>query len=412
MKITLVNILLLFCFSLHAQWGGGFNNGFATSPKNKVKGCNCEAVTACDIDNAPFKLYNVGGATAVRIVSFEDGNRIWRNNSGNDFTLDRDGVLEVSSAKGDIFYSCSEISGSGERGNSNRALLPEYLSSNVLGGTASRYAGVELSIFSLDATSATIFRNGAIVNTIALTPNNVSTFLQSGNYTGNWKIVADGKILGFKSEDTPFNGDASVMLKPSTDILGWASTSAYISKESGSATPQAFQVYSHLGNYTTGTIATTYNIVNNADLPHTSTQDDYFDPNVNIRVQSLEGLYANSRADSDGGDDTPFLPIDLLTTHHKIPQPSEYVSISNLGCSVINVFDGSGSLVTTLTPTKTNTTALAPCAVRYGTPNGATNIPQGYEFVSTEGINVVYQPKNSGAFGSDDDETVSYGYNK
>ena len=106
------------------------------------------------------------------------------------------------------------------------------------------------------------------------------------------------------------------------------------------------------------------------------------------------------------------MPIDLMTTHHKIPQPSEYVAISNLNGSPIQVFDASGVLVTTLTPTKVNTNILAPYAVRYGTPNGATNVPLGYEFVSTEPIHVVYQPKGAGAFGSDDDETVSYGYNK
>lgn len=371
----------------------------------------CSDCCSC-FEDATFKLYNVGGATAIRIASTSDNNRVWRNTELDEVgPIDRDEVIETTSTVGDILYSCDPIFSSGERGSSHRSLMPEYLASDELGTTASRSGGIEIKIFSLTATTADIFRNGVLITTIPLTVNTVDTYVQTGAYTGNWKIEANGLILGFKSEDAPFNVDASVMMKPSVDLIGWASTSAYIAKESGSATPLPFEVYSHLGNYTTGTIASTYNIVNSADLPHNTAQDNYYDPRVNIRVQSTEGLYGNGRGDSDGGDDTSLTPTDLLRTHHKIPQPSEYVSISNLNGSPIQVLDASGALITTLTPTKTNTDALAPYAVRYGAANGGVNVPVLTEFVSTEGIEVIYQPKGAGVFGSDDDETRSHGYN-
>lgn len=367
----------------------------------------------CDcFEDAKYKLYNVGGVTNIRVASWEDSNTIWINDDNTTFDIDKDQVLELSSNEGDIIYSCEPIFSSGELGSSHRGLVPEYTANDVLGTTASRYGGIQIKLYSLSATSADIFRNGVLVNTIPLTVGAVSTFNQTGNYTGNWKVVANGEVLGFKSEDTPFNGDASVMVRPSTDIIGWASTSSYVAKESGSVGSFTFDTYSHLGNYT-GTIATTYNIVNSADLPHTTTQSRYYDQNSNLRFisRTSEGLYANSRADSDGGDDTPFLPIDILKTHHKIPQPSEFVAISTIGSATVEVRDAAGILITTLTTTKVNTDPLAPYAVRYGTPNGLSNIPAGYEFIGSEGLNIVYQPKGAGLFGSDDDETVSWGYN-
>lgn len=380
------------------------NTGFVTPNRREID---------CTFSKATNKLYNVGGANAARIVTLDDNVKVWRNSSSDLVgTIDRGGFLEISTQQDDVFYSCGCIFGQGEEGSAGIALIPEYLSSNELGTTAQRFGGVDLSIYSLDATSAQIFRNGSLVQTLPLTPRQTTTFTQTGNYVGNWKVVANGQILGHRREDNAGNGDSAEILKPSTDILGWASTAAYIAKESGSATPQSFQVYSHLGNYTTGTIATTYNIVNSADLPHNTAQDDYYDPNVNIRVQSSEALYGNSIGDSDGGDNTPLVPTDLLTTHHKIPQPTEYISITSLGPATVEVSDINGNLVQTVILTKANTDSQAPYAARIGTANNSTNQPLGYELVGSEPILVVYQPKGAGSFGSDDDEQNSWGYNK
>ena len=101
----------------------------------------------------------------------------------------------------------------------------------------------------------------------------------------------------------------------------------------------------------------------------------------------------------------------MLTTHHKIPQPSEFVSISNINGSPIQVFDPAGNLIQIVTPTKVNPDPLAPYAIRLGVINNAANIPAGTEYVSTEGLRVVYQVEDGGAFGSDADEQNSYGYN-
>ena len=87
------------------------------------------------------------------------------------------------------------------------------------------------------------------------------------------------------------------------------------------------------------------------------------------------------------------------------------MSISNINGSPIQVFDPAGNLIQTVTPTKVNPDPLAPYAIRLGATNNAANIPAGTEYVSTEGLRVVYQPEDAGAFGSDSDEQNSYGYN-
>ena len=382
------------------------NTGFVTSPRPILD-------DTCPFSAVTHTLYNVGGATGVRIVSMDDNTKIWRN-SENDFlgTINRDGVLETTSVQGDVFYACGCIFGSGEEGNADIELMPDYLASDVLGATMSRYGGIDVSLYSLSANNARIFRNGNLEATLTLTPDTVTTFTKTGNYVGNWKVEADGQILGFKREDNQGNGDSSAMMIPSTDILGWASTLAYIAKESGSATPLPFQVYSHLGNYTTGTIATTYNIVNSVDLPHTTAQDNYYDPRVNIRVQANEGLYGVGLADSNGGNCTALVPVDLLTTHHKIPQPAEYIAISAIEPATVDTFNPDGSFDQTITLTKVNTDPLAPYSARIGTIGATASFPVGYELVGSSPITVVYQPEDAGGFGSDEDEQNSYGYNK
>lgn len=365
----------------------------------------------CPFSAAGYKLYNVGGATAVRIVTTGTNARIWRNDATGDLgTISRDGVLETSAAKGDVFYCCEPIWGVGENGTHDVTLVPDYTAGETLVATASRYSSIQLDLYSLGATSAQVYRNGGLVSTVALTPNAVTTFTQGNPYTGSWRVDANGPVMGFKRSQN--GGDSSIMAVPANRIIGWASTAAYIGKQSSSATAQQFTAYSHLGNYT-GTIATTYNIVDSVDLPHNTAQDNYYDPRVGMIAVGVGviNLHGNSRADNDGGNDTAFLPTGWLRTFHKTPQPLEFASINSLTGAPVEVRDPSGVLITTLTPTKVNTDPNAPYSVLYGTPNNATNIPIGTEFYSSSPIQIVMQTKGGGAFGSDDDEFNSIGYN-
>ena len=113
---------------------------------HKSRLCVC---CGCCFSAAPHRLYNVGGATAARIVSCEDQNQIWINNKQNKVgILDRNGVLEIPLVKGDVIYSCLPIYSSGENAASHRALQPDYTASTELGTTASRYGGIDINIYS------------------------------------------------------------------------------------------------------------------------------------------------------------------------------------------------------------------------------------------------------------------------
>lgn len=365
----------------------------------------------CPFYLAQYKLYNVGGATAVRIVTTGTNARVWRNDAAGDLgTISRNGVLETSAAKGDVFYCCEPIWGVGESGTFDVTLVPDYTAGSTVAGTISRSGSIQIELYSLGATSAQVYRNGGLVSTIALTPNAVTTFTQGNPYTGSWRVDANGPVMAFKR--TQSGADSSIMATPTNRIIGWASSAAYIGKETSSATSQQFTAYSHRGNYT-GNIATTYNIINSADLPHSGAQGSYYDPNVGMVAVGANGinLHGNSRADADGGNDTAFLPTSWMRTLHKLPQPCEFASINSLTNAPVEVRNPDGSLLTTLTPTKVNTDPNAPYSVRYGTPNNAANIPIGTEFYSTSPIQIVAQAKGGGAFGSDDDEFNSFGYN-
>ena len=359
----------------------------------------------CTSGTAPYKLYNVGGATAARVYSYEDNNQVWLNNSFLG-SIDKQEGLEFNLALGDVLKSCYPIAASGEDGDAGIELQPFWTMSDRQGTNYSRGGGVDLNIYSIDATSVNIYRNHALVTTLAVVPNQVTTFTQAGNYVGSWIVEGvDGCIMAFHREDNAGTNDPEPMTALSNDISGWASTAAYISSDIGGT---GFDSYSNLGNYSS-TIATTYNIINATDLPNTTAQDDFFDPRVSLRVITTGvDLYGSSRADSDGGDSAAFFPTSWLKTRHLIPQPTEFISVLNYSGATIDVYDENGVL-TTITPTKTNTDALAPYAFRIGTPDGTTNQNAGYLLESTDPLMVVYQPKGAGNFGSDDDELNSFG---
>lgn len=368
-----------------------------------------EDVLDCPFEDASYALYNVGGADAVRIVTTGDNMTVWRNSESTALgPISRDGVLEASSSQGDIFYACEPIFGSGSLGSFDVSLVPSYLAADTLGTTASRYGGIIIDLYSVNATSATIYRNGNTPSTVALTPGSVTTFSQIGNpYLGAWRVDADGDVIGYKRGNT---GDSGAIVKPANKIVGWASTGAYIAKESGNAPPDGYRVYGHLTSIS-DTLSTSYDLINSPDIG--SGTYSYYNPDSAMISEGGSGinLYANSRADSDGGNETAHLPLELLRQFHKLPQPSEFIAINSLTNSPIEIRSPAGSVIATLTPTKVNIDSNAPYSAYYGSPNGASSFPIGTEIYSDDPIQVVFQSKGSGGFGSDDDESNSFGYN-
>lgn len=375
--------------------------------------CDC----ACDATRELYRLSAVA-QDGFRVGAFEDDTCVW---IGDDTgpqrylgCIDQQEILTSTIGAGEIIYTNDKrVSASGEEGSTDIELLPDYVANDTLGTIASRYGGITLTLWSLTATSADIYRNGALVTTIPLIPGQVGSYSQTGTYTGNWKVIANGQVMGYRQEDNFGNGDGTAIFKPSDEILGWHSTAAYIAGDNAPA-GTSIQAWVQSNNAPfNGTIATTYNIINWPDTGSAGAGagDNYYDPRVALRVLGQTGdIYGSSVADSDGGNTSAFIPVDLMTTHHLIPQPTEYVSIVGKSGSVVTVTQPGGA-TSTVTLTNTGGSAQKPFAARLGTPNGGSNLPAGLLLSSPDPIHVVYQPKGAGGFGSDDDETISFGYN-
>lgn len=360
-------------------------------------------------DCGRYKLYNLE-SNRGRVTAIENGTCVKIGNREK-IHLDAQDVYDISTLQsGDILSSCKPIFGSGELGSAGFEMVPDWWKSDTFGTTRSRYGGVRFEIYSIDATSIQIFRNKGLNTTLTLTPGQVTTFTQTGAYTGSWDLIANGNVV-ITGRDDNGAGDSSVISIPDNNIIGWASTAAYIA----SADPPPTVVFTAYNREVSvpfvGNIATTYNIVNQIDFVGiTGAMDNYYDPRVGLRAIG-PNLYGESRADSDGGNHTPFIPLSRMTTHHVIPQPTEFISFISDVPTTVQWFDENGVAQPSIVLTKNSIQANAPYAARIGTPNNASNFPAGQLFIGSNPVHIVYQTKGAGIYGSDDDELISIGYN-
>ena len=366
--------------------------------------------TTC-IDCLPFCLWNIS-SDAGRISSFENANKIKIVNpdgSSRYFCLDRQQTLELTIEPGAKIYSKFCVSGSGE-GDLNAAsqfeFVPEYIADPEVGFNVSRSGSPNMRILSFDATSVDIYFNDVLQNTVTLTPGEVTIYVApTGN--GNYYLQANGNIIVQKTSGT--TNDSGTVLKPSDDIIGWSSTAAYISSRNGG---NAFDAY-HVN--TTGATSQNANNPNNIlnfnDFGNfANTEDEFYEPTSALRIIGTN-LYGQSRGDSDGGNETAFLPLDFARDTHLIPQHAEFVAMVSDQPAVILVTEADGT-TQTVTLTKSSTDPEAPYSARIGAANGISNFDEGMLLESDVPIHVVYQADDADAFSSSADETISFGYNK
>ena len=365
-------------------------------------------INQCKTDCLPECIWNIS-ALQARIASFEDSNQVvWKRADGSKecFLLNRQEVIELNVQPGDKFYSKFHLSGSGRRNAAAFELVPEYIASDEAGFNVSRSGRPQLSILSLGATSVRIFFNDILQSTVSLTPNQVTTHTPP-TANGNYYLEANGEFIAQKTAGV--NADPGTIFRPSNDVIGWISTVGYLSSRLGGSAFRAFHV--NTNGSLNQNANNPFNILTFADFANfANTEDEYYEPTSAVRILG-QNLYGFSRADSDGGADTAFLPTDLLRNSHLIPQPSEFISIESIVPTTVTVTLPNGN-VSTLTLAKGSTSVNAPFSGRLGSANGQTNFPAGVLIESGPGINIVYQPKGAGGFSSDDDETLSIGYNQ
>ncbi len=395
-----MRLLTYILFLLSPLFGfSQMNNGMGCSQSGTWMGSPHHTISS------RHTLYNVGGATAAQVSSYIDNNIVFLN--GQYLTrLDAQEVFSFNLSIGDSLTACGPIAASGEEGSANVELQPKYTISNTFGTNSSRY-DVDLNIYSVDATAARIFKNGVLISTVPLVQNEVAIWTNTG--AGKYFIQLDGDGMVYRRENAQANGDPTVVFKPSSEIIGWHSTAAYIAATANSST---FTFTPMDGNIYTGGTSTSYNIVNVSDVGTSggTASYGYYNPLVAGIARGTD-LFGASRADGDGGSNTAFLPTDLMTTHHLISQPTEFVAFTSDSPATIEVFNENKVSQGFVTLTRNLNATGAPYSAIYGSANGQSNHPKGFLYIADRPVHVIYQPKGGGSFASDDDETISLGWN-
>ena len=321
-------------------------------------------------------------------------------------TLDKQEVVELALQKGTRICAKKCISGNGEFGASDYELVPEYIASNEAANNITRSGSPTFDILSIDATSVDIFLNGVFQSTQTLIPGQVTTHT-SPTANGNYYLSANGDIIVQKKAGN--TNDSGTILKPSNDIIGWASTTANMSSNPINQTFDAYHV--NTNGATTQSTQTTHNVLNFNDFSNfANTEDEYYEPTSALRILG-NGLYGSARGDSDGGNDTALLPLEFMTDTHLIPQPAEFIAMVSDHPANVTITEPNGT-ITNIILTKLSTDVQAPYSGRVGVINNTANFEAGTLLESDVPIHVVYQPEDAGAFGSDSDETISFGWNK
>lgn len=342
--------------------------------------------------NNPNKLY-ILFAEDGSIMSLQNNNVIKQNgitlgvfNAGD--------ILDLPVSEGDVIESKFSIVGGGEVGSSHFSYMPEYMKGKILQTTILRSNPTEIKIYPLENGSVDILVDGVLKTTLTLTAGTVATFTDNDN--GAWRLNSTGYIIAQVRSGT---SDPHPFVWGNDTKVGFASNSVRVSTLIEEANTTGF-LY---GN--TNTVAFTENGIGSVNLVHAGTRN-YEHPNSASHLVSLgKRSFAHSYADSDGSASSLWLPSTLMAHTHGVPHDTEFISFINRTGREIRKYQG-GTLIATLTPTKTNTDNRAWFSVRDGLPNGAINITEGTIYVCDEKMYAVYQNRESTIYASLDDETT------
>jgi len=350
-----------------------------------------------DFFNGAYKAINVGGATANQLVSFADGNTIYKDGvevttinkgdtlaiTGTDFT-----VVEGS----EPFFIAGRL---GSGGNTNKA--------NVVWATSAwvgdefyfnhnRSNPMKVKVFAFTDSNVTITKGGAAVTTQFIAADAGHTFTISSY--GSYEIVSDGLIVAY----TYANGngtqyvDPKPLLPASKDLIGYASSSA---KVSSSANGNAYTRYFSNNSSAGGTINTGTTLTFNGSGNRYSGNS--------VRIKAAQNIIANSYADADGNCSAPFVPSAFQKKKFGLNVNPQWSAFASTNAAVITVTEPGGA-TSTITLTKTGTNTNTPYKA-YRT----TNYPAGTLFESSEAFQMWYEPRND-TNAANDDETVMFGW--
>lgn len=347
-----------------------------------------------------YKAMNIGGATSSAVVAFEDTTEI-KINGTVIATINGGQTHSFTSALNDVIEADKPVFVAGRNGNagaSDRQKGNMVWSSPDWAGkefvfTATRYAPHLITVYAFEDSNITLSKGGTTVNTQFVAEGGNHTF--SVNDYGGFVLSSDGLIIAnMYSSGSSSRVDPKPLLPASNDIIGFPSTQLKLTPLNTSTTYNIYHSNSVTGNGS---------LTQGADTTISPQGTTSLYRSESLRIIASDKVVGNSNADSNGYCSAPFLPVTMMRKKYALNVQAEWIAFASLEAGTIDVIDGTGAVVNTLTLTKSGSEANAPYKAR------ATNQPAGYRYVSTVKYGAWYEPKND-TDAADNDETIMYGF--
>jgi len=339
---------------------------------------------------ATFSAINVGGASVdCRIIAFEANTSI-EINGGAPINLPNSGsVHDYNCAPYDFVEADKPIYASGRKGSAQVGWQTAKFSGKEFLTSLTRSGPHNIQVFAFETSTVTVNYNGAFFANQTLAAETGFTFTSGGNQNGNWEIVGTGLIA--VSTDSSINIDPKIVPPKAMDLIGFGSTSGRAVSD-GTDTLQIFSTA--LDDYTFSVNTTNqFTILYSGDA---------------WRVQSsTAGISINSNADGNGSASAPFMPPSMQSNRFIVSGNTDYVAMASTTPCVIEEIDtASGAVVATHSMT----------GASFGGGIYRLNLSGNFSGRifrannANDRFHMWYQPNGTTGYQSNDDETVSFGW--
>jgi hypothetical protein len=353
--------------------------------------------------SSPYAAMNVAGATTTNVVAYYNNTAVTLNGvaiAGS--PLSKGQVVNITTAQFDIIDADKPIYTAGRRGSggntakANIVWQPASWAGKNFSFNSTRNNPQQLHIFATENSNIEIKQGTTVLASTTLTSGN-GTVLSWSVY-GSYQVISTGTILAFHSSGAPATTlvDPKPLLPSSLEIIGFPSNSMLITTDVNSTNYSL--IHSDSTTATGSLNKTDANTVNNLGGASLYAGDS-------LIISGDQKISGASFADSNGNCASPFLPTSLMRKNYAINTSSDWVAFASKQAGTIDVIDPAGTVVETLTLTRTGANSNAPYKVRRATT------PAGYRFFATVPVAAWYQPDNDTG-GADQDETILYGTNE
>jgi hypothetical protein len=353
--------------------------------------------------SSPYAAMNVAGATTTNVVAYYDSTVVTLNGvaiAGS--PLSKGQVVNITTAQFDIIDADKPIYTAGRRGSggntakANIVWQPASWAGKNFSFNSIRDNPQKLHVFATENSNIQVKQGTTVLASTTLTAGNGS--ILSWSVYGSYQVISTGTILAFHSSGDPATRivDPKPLLPSSLEMIGFPSNSMRITTDVDSTN------YSLIHSEST-TASGSLNKADAISINNLGGASQY--AGDSLLISGDQKIAGASFADSNGNCAAPFLPTSLMRKNYAINISSDWVAFASKQAGTIDVVDSAGTVIETLTLTRTGGNSNAPFKVRRATT------PAGYRFFATVPVAAWYQPNNDTG-GADQDETILYGTNE